>query len=326
MRPASIASFAVLAISAAGLARAAPEAPKLSFPLACTIGQSCEVQHYLDRDPGPGVLDYRCGHRTYEGHNGVDIRLLDMAQQRRGVDVLAAAAGKVARLRDGVQDISIRAPGAPSVANMECGNGVVIDHGGGWETQYCHVARGSVRVKQGDVVKAGQPIARVGLSGNTEFPHLHITVRHDGQVVDPFAPAPGRCGPQPGLWTPQAAKAMAYKAGAILNAGISGAAVTMDMIENGQTPPATSASPVVVAYMRGIELEKGDELEMVLTGPAGVLAKERVKPLDNDKAQQFHMIGRKRPADGWPSGVYSADLKVWRGGAVVLSRRVTARL
>ena len=67
--------------------------PVFSLPLACTLGQTCEVQHYVDRDPGPGVRDYRCGPQSYQGHDGIDFRLPDMAAQRRGVDVLAAAAG-----------------------------------------------------------------------------------------------------------------------------------------------------------------------------------------------------------------------------------------
>ena len=41
---------------------------------------------------------------------------------------------------------------------------VVIDHGGGWETQSCHLARGSIRVKVGQAVAAGQPIARAIVS------------------------------------------------------------------------------------------------------------------------------------------------------------------
>ena len=114
MKLAPLAAF-VLAAVLAPTARPAPGgAPVLAFPLACEPGRTCEVQHYVDRDPGPGTRDYRCGPQTYEKHNGIDIRLLDMAAARRGVAVLAAAAGKVTRLRDGVADISIRAPGAPS--------------------------------------------------------------------------------------------------------------------------------------------------------------------------------------------------------------------
>ena len=37
----------------------------------------------MDRDPGPGVVDYRCKGRTYQGHGGVDIRLADMTSKRR---------------------------------------------------------------------------------------------------------------------------------------------------------------------------------------------------------------------------------------------------
>ena len=333
MRLSVLAAVAAVTLGAAfapAATRAAGEGPRLSFPLACEIGRTCEVQHYVDRDPGPGVSDYRCGHRTYDKHNGIDIRLLDLAAQRRGVDVLAAAPGRVARLRDGVADISVRTPGAPSVTGQECGNGVVIDHGDGWETQYCHVAKGSVRVKVGDIVKAGTPIARVGLSGQTEFPHLHLTVRRAGQIVDPFAPAataPGSCAAQASMWTPAAAKALAYKAGVILNAGFAAAPVTNETIEAGGIAAPTSASAALVAYMRVVEPQRGDELEITLRGPDGAtLAVNRLPPLDRDKAQYFTMLGRKRPPTGWKPGRYSAELKVWRAGKVALQKRIDANL
>jgi murein DD-endopeptidase MepM/ murein hydrolase activator NlpD len=332
MRAAPLAALVVL--SSLGAARAAPETsaarPAFGFPLACQIGRTCEVQHYVDRDPGPAVRDYKCGRRSYNGHNGVDIRILDMAAQRAGVAVLAAAPGRVARLRDGVADISIHAPGAPSVAGQECGNGVVIDHGNGWETQYCHVAKGSVRVKVGDAVAAGTPLAKVGLSGNTEFPHLHFTVRRAGKVVDPFAPDasnPAACNAQQSLWTGAASRQMSYKAGAILNAGLTGAPVTMQDVENGAVAPPGSGSAYVVAYARAIELELGDTVEIALTGPGGArLANATTKPLDHDKAQYISFVGKKRPATGWPRGVYAAQIRVHRKGAVVLQRQVQATL
>jgi Peptidase family M23 len=308
----------------------APERPALSFPLACELGRTCEIQHYVDRDPGPATRDYRCGLQTYDKHTGIDIRVLDMAAQRRGVAVLAAAAGKVTRLRDGVQDISIRAPGAPSVANQECGNGVVVDHGNGWETQYCHLARGSISVKTGDAVVAGQPLARVGLSGNTEFPHLHLTVRQAGKVVDPFAPDmsdPGACAAQPGLWTAQARAKMPYRIGAVLNTGFTDAQITGEQVEAGGLPAPTAASPLLVAYGRAIALQPGDEVELDLRGPDGVsLARTRAAPLAKWRAQQLTYVGKRRPATGWPRGVYVSDYRVWRAGKVALSRRTEFRL
>src|SRR5690349_18495177 len=106
--------FAPAALRAQAPAQAPSGAPTLRWPVACEIGRTCEVQHYVDHDRGPGVADYRCGHRTNDKHDGTDIRLVDTALQKAGVDVLAVAAGRVIAVRDGVADISIRAPGAPS--------------------------------------------------------------------------------------------------------------------------------------------------------------------------------------------------------------------
>lgn len=321
-------------LSALALAALAPAAatqgarPALDLPVACEPGRTCEIQHYVDRDPGPATKDYRCGLQTYDKHNGVDIRVPDMAAQRRGVAVLAAAAGTVTATRDGVADISIRAPGAPSVVNIECGNGVVVDHGGGWSTQYCHMAKGSIAVKKGDAVAAGARLGLIGLSGNTEFPHLHFTVRQSGQVVDPFAPdARAACGAQAGLWRPEAAAKMAYRAGAALNVGFTDSEFTMEQLEAGGLRAASAASPMLVAYGRGIALLPGDEVEMELKGPGGaVLAKSRRPALQRWRAQDLIYVGKRRPATGWPAGVYVADYRVWRQGKVAIARRVQARL
>lgn len=309
--------------------RAAAEGPRLSVPIACEVGRTCEVQHYVDRDPGPGARDYRCKGRTYDKHSGLDIRVPDMAAQRRGVDVLAAAPGRVARVRDGVRDISVRAQDAPSVKGTECGNGVVIDHGDGWETQYCHLAQGSVRVKPGDMVKAGTPIGRVGLSGDTEYPHVHMTVRHNGQVVDPFSPTgPAEaCAAASSMWTPQAAKALAYKEGVIFNAGFAGAPVTFQEVEDGRVPPATRSSPVIAVYMLVIGPQKGDVIQIGLTDPTGrERPPQQLAPLDRDKSQTFAALQRAAPAGGWPAGKYVAELKVLRGGKPALVRKVEMTL
>ncbi|MBJ7409815.1 MAG: M23 family metallopeptidase [Phenylobacterium sp.] len=327
-----LASLAALGASAilVPAATGAQGQPSLSFPLACELGRTCEIQHYVDRDPGPGTRDYRCGLQTYEKHTGVDIRLPDMAAQRRGVAVLAAAPGRVTRLRDGVADISVRTPGAPSVANQECGNGVVVDHGNGWETQYCHLAKGSIVVKQGDTVVAGTPLGRVGLSGNTEFPHLHLTVRHAGQIVDPFAPdmaRPQACGAQAGLWSAAARAKMSYRPGLVLNSGFTNAAITMEQLEAGGLSPVTADAPLMVAYFRAISLLPGDAVEVDLKGPDGVsLARTRGQPMQRWRAQDLTYVGKRRPPGGWVRGVYVAECKVWRGGKVGESRKVELRL
>src|SRR5258706_5949203 len=252
MRLVLLSALAAAALVPAGLARAASDAPTLLLPLACEIGRTCEIQHYVDRDPGPGVLDYRCGHRTNDKHDGIDFRLLDMAAQRAGVDVVAAAAGRVVAVRDGVPDISIRAPGAPSVAGHECGNRVALQLGNRWLIDYCHLAQGSLKVKVGDVVAAGQPLAHVGLSGDTEFPHLHFSVRHGDAAVDPFASASTEGCAEPGepLWTPAVAAQMPYRRGTVLNTGFATAVASMAEIENRSAAAPTVSAPAIVAYAR----------------------------------------------------------------------------
>ncbi|MES2725244.1 MAG: M23 family metallopeptidase [Pseudomonadota bacterium] len=300
-------------------------APRLALPIACEIGVTCELQNYVDRDPGPAEQDYRCGRRTYEAHGGIDFRIPDMAAQRAGVAVLAAAPGKVSRLRDGVEDISVRTPGV-DVANRQCGNGVVVDHGSGWETQYCHLARGSIIVKTGDPIVTGQPLAKVGLSGNTEYPHLHLTVRHNGVTIDPFAPTPGAaCHPATtaasSLWDGPTGQLLTYQKGAVLNAGFAADPVRPEAVEAGGVPQPTASSAMMIAYVRAIGLRAGDVQEMTLTAPGGeVLAKSRQAPLDRDKAQYLLYVGKKRPASGWPQGVYTARYTVIRSGTTALQR------
>jgi hypothetical protein len=278
------------------------------------------------------VKDYRCGARTYDKHDGIDFRIQSLRAQRAGVEVLAAAAGTVARIRDGVPDISIRAPGAPPVAGHECGNAIAITHGGGWETMYCHLAKGSLKVAVGEKVQAGQPVAKVGLSGLTEFPHLHLTVRHNGASVDPFAPglAEGACeaqGGDNGLWTPQAAQDLAYRRGAILNVGFVGAPIAPAAVEDGALPAAGPAAPFLVAYVRALNLEAGDVLELVIRGPDGVVVvADQRAPLDHAKADFTMTLGKRRPPAGWKPGVYVATYSVVRGGLLAITRTFQTRL
>jgi murein DD-endopeptidase MepM/ murein hydrolase activator NlpD len=291
----------------------------LRLPVACEVGRSCFIQHYVDRDPSPAMSDYQCGTLTYDAHDGTDIRVPTMAAQKAGVDVVAAADGKVLRTRDGVEDISLTGRGRDSVANTECGNGVLIDHGNGWEAQYCHMAKGSLAVKSGDTLKAGDKIGQVGLSGMTEFPHLHFTLRKDGKAVDPFAyGAPDKsCGGGKSLWEASLQRALAYQAGSVLNKGFASGPVTMEAIESGaaEQEAPTTRSPALVAFVRAIGLKGGDVQTLTLFGPDGkALAQNKAPPLDRDKAQWMAFSGVKQPAGGFRPGLYRAIYRVERDG------------
>lgn len=312
-----------LALATLGARQPRPEPLlRLSLPLACHPGTDCAVQNYVDADPGPDPHDFLCRGRTYQGHNGTDFRIPSLARMHEGVAVLASAPGRVLRVRDGVADISVRDRGLAAVANEECGNGLVVDNGHGWETQYCHLAKGSVRVKAGQRVRTAAPLGLVGLSGDTEFPHVHLTVRKDGRVVDPFAygAAPGSCGGGRMLWRDR----IAYQSGQVLVDGFSTQVVTMaDAQARGadQQPRPAAGSPALVAFVQAIGLEKGDVQKLAIVGPdARVIAASDAPPLDHDKAQAIVNVGRRRPATGWAPGVYQASYAVRRGGVDVILR------
>ncbi len=312
----------VLGLIALGLPGAASaQEISLRLPVACEIGRTCFIQHYLDHDPTPEARDHQCGTLTYDGHDGIDFRVPTTAAMRAGVDVIAAADGKVLRTRDGLEDISITGRGRENVENTECGNGALVDHGNGWQTQYCHLAKGSLAVKPGDTLRAGDRIGRIGLSGMTEFPHLHFTVRKDGQVIDPFTsgPATQACGMKQmaSLWEPTTLHRLGYEAGSVLNKGFAPGPVTMEAVESGtaeQNIP-TTASPALVAYVRAIGLRGGDVQTLTLFDSDGKpVAQNKTPPLDRNKAQWMTFAGFRPPPGGFRPGLYRAIYRVEREG------------
>ena len=90
-----------------------------------------------------------------------------------GQPVLADANGTVAKVSTGYPD---NAPYHPD-AGAKHGNVVVIDHGDGEFSVYSHLKQGSVMLKAGDRVKAGEKIAEVGNSGDSQFPRLEYSLQ-----------------------------------------------------------------------------------------------------------------------------------------------------
>ncbi len=82
--------------------------------------------------------------------------------------------------------IRATADGVVSFAGWKSGYGytVMIDHGKGISTYYCHCS--ILKVREGDTVKRGDVIARVGSSGLASGPHLHYEVRIGGVPVNPL--------------------------------------------------------------------------------------------------------------------------------------------
>lgn len=298
--------------------------PELSLPIACEPHKTCFIQSYVDLDPGPGVRDYACGTATYEKHTGVDFRILSAEAAKASVPVLASADGVVKGVRDGVTDIFAKDAKGDDIKGRECGNGVVLDHGAGWETQYCHMKQGSVRVAKGQSVKRGDRLGDVGYSGLADFAHVHLSVRHNDAVVDPFLPdaIDGACqrdAKGPGMWQPAAAASFPYKSGEIIASGFAGDAPDHAGLEADHTRVAalTPTSPALLFYGRFINLAAGDRVRLIVNGPGGTLVEQLSQPIDRNKASFTSYAGKKRKETPWPSGRYEGRVEIVREGAVV---------
>ncbi len=317
-----VGSMAGWSASAAGA-----EPPRLGIPVDCALGRDCFVQNYFDVDPGPGAGDHACGRLANDGHQGTDFRVRDLLDVERGVAVLAAAAGRVATVRDGIADGFPDELGTLGSPGRECGNGVVLDHGGGWRTQYCHLRQGSVSVAPGEAVEAGEPLGMVGMSGLAEFPHLHLTVWRGERAVDPFlgpetwgGAAAGCRGPRQGLWREEAMRRLAYQASGVLNAGFASRAPSLRGIERGGygADPPTARSDLWF-YARMFGLQPGDRQRLRVFGPQERLVMEWTSaPAESAETLWLQPIGRQAPADGWPAGRYRGEFILIRNGAVVL--------
>ena len=300
-------------------APAAADPPALSLPIDCTLGQSCYIEDYVDARPGEGQRDYTCGLKSRDGHRGTDIVLLSFEDMARGVDVLAAAPGVVDATRDGMADVAVSAETREDIRGRECGNAVRIDHGDGWHTLYCHLQKGSLQVANGTRVEAGEVLARVGLSGLTNVPHVHLGVLKDGQIVDPFNPeASDTCGAAQGdgLWL----KAPGYDRAGLFTAGFSGDVPSFEAVKSGRARiESARGGSNLVLYGHVFFAEPGDQLRFTISGPEGEVFRNEIS-LDAPQAQLFRAMGRKAPEGGWPAGPYRGYVTLSRGGRVLATR------
>lgn len=112
--------------------------------------------------PVEGRITSKFGPRRGSSHDGVDIAA------PLGTPILAAASGEVLY----------------SGALRGYGHIVILRHRGGYATVYAHNQKNLAR--EGEMVRRGQAIARVGQTGRASGPHLHFEVRKDNLARNPL--------------------------------------------------------------------------------------------------------------------------------------------
>ncbi len=303
-------------------ASVADEPPSLRQPVDCQLGNDCWIVNHVDRDSGTGVQDFMCSQFSYDGHKGVDFAIRDLAAMDDGVAVVASAGGVVQGVRNHMDDVNVNKLKDEVWAGLDCGNGMVIQHEGGWETQYCHMRRGSVIVAPGQRVAAGDVLGFVGNSGRAAFPHLHLSVRHDGQVIDPFAPGPDPEDPSScispstvdPLWNEAFMAELPRSMTALYAHGFASSAIKPDEARAGQyeTAKPHKLSPVLAFWADIYWIAGQDNIDVRIIGPDESVFAEHSVAQSHQQVRRFILVGKKRKTEPWPTGVYSGEIKVTR--------------
>lgn len=93
-----------------------------------------------------------------------------------GLDIAASYGNSIVATADGIV--------AKTKNEKIGGNTIIISHGGGITTVYCHLSK--FNVKPGQKVKRSDVIGYVGQTGKAIGPHVHYEVRRNGKAVNPF--------------------------------------------------------------------------------------------------------------------------------------------
>ncbi|MFC7519769.1 M23 family metallopeptidase [Xanthomonas populi] len=135
---------------------------------------SLMFDHQLEQNSVPSRMPIRNTYIT-SGFGGRADPFDGGSAFHKGVDFHANVGDPVMSVADGVVSYA-RVRGG-------YGNVVEVDHGNGYVTRYAHNSR--LVVKVGDLVRAGQQVAKAGSSGRSTGAHVHFEVWADGRVANP---------------------------------------------------------------------------------------------------------------------------------------------
>ncbi len=290
-------------------------APGLGLPVSCKVGVDCWVVKYFDHGQDDLAMDHKCGKRTLPHHHGIDLAVRDEFEISQGRYVVAAADGVVKTTRDGVKDRYWTPQNAHLTRGRECGNRVALNHGNNWYTDYCHLRRGSILVKPGDKVQKGQPIAMIGMSGKSQFPHVHFTVYFGKKRLDPFTGTTKNkdCGIiVKSLWDKATQQQFNYQPTVISDVGIAGSKAMVEDVLKGwyRSNLLSNTVPALGVWTIIYGLEKGDQVSMELRDPFDTVVAQNTNTVKRDHARRYSFTGKRRQNALWPTGKYTATVTV----------------
>lgn len=297
--------------------------PQFGAPLKCDWGKNCFILQYVDTDPSSEARDFQCSIQSYDDHKGTDFALPTHDLMQTGIPVLAVRDGTILRTRSHMKDFP---PSDAQVdqfykAKTSCGNGLVLDHGDGWSSQYCHMKQNSLKVVPNEYVQKGQILGYVGQSGSAQgFPHLHLTIRHGDDIIDPFTGLKMGEGCTPSLnknslWEEESGViAQAFN----IYAAFWGTSTSLldQHVEAPNFPTSLSAAasetPNLIFAIGYTGARKGDQISLTIKSPSGEIFSERTITQPRDRIRQSYFVGKKNRSE-LEKGEYLGILKISRG-------------
>ncbi len=140
---------------------------QLSVLEAMLFDQHLEMSRTPSTLPGRGYITSTFGTRSDPFSGG--------RAHHKGIDFEANTGDPVFAAADGVVSFTGVKSGY--------GNVVEVDHGNGYSTLYAH--NSAFTVRSGDLVRAGQQVAKAGSTGRSTGPHIHFEVHTNGVAVNP---------------------------------------------------------------------------------------------------------------------------------------------
>lgn len=275
---------------------------ELLFPVECEIMTNCWITNHVDLNNDAGrIEDYMCGSKATDNNKSTHISLTNLNSTKENVPVVAAASGTVTIAED---------------VGGFCGGRVLIDHGNGWETSYCHLNSDTILVKQGDAIPIGQTLGFIGMSGQTEWPHLSFAVLRNGMVFDPFSgrtSLEGCSRTSAPLWA--GGINPFYDPSQITSVGFTVGQVTNNDIMAGSIPSATridTNTPQLSLWAMLMNVQHGDTIEMVIHTPSGRVLNQQTVTAEKD--QEYFPIDfvTRRKGFIWNAGEYQGTIKITR--------------
>lgn len=148
---------------------------------AWVVTQGNDGEH-THRGPWRHGIDLEVADAAGARHTGTGAQLSDWYCYR--LPVLSPALGTVVQVVDGLPDTPVEAVDTEN----NWGNLVLIQHGPALYSLLAHLSPGTIEVVPGQVVAAGQPVGRVGASGRSPVPHLHVQLQATPVLGDPTVP------------------------------------------------------------------------------------------------------------------------------------------